>query len=220
VKIVDIYEFVRGPLAWVAFTLFFVGSFYRIAYLLYSGKEETVLDSSRSRKDAARSIVHGLVPFGSTYMRRQPLLTVVTFIFHLCVVIVPVFLLAHIVLWYESWEIQWWSLPDLLADLMALWVVLACGFFLYRRLMIPEVKQVSRPIDYGLPVIIFLTFLTGFLSYHQWGPYRPILILHIISGEVLLVVLPFTKLAHMLFFAFSRGYMGSEFGKHMKARDF
>ena len=215
----DIYEFVRGPLAWVAMIIFFVGSLYRIAYLLYSSKKETVLDSSRSRKDAARSIVHGLIPFGSTYMRRQPLLTVVTFVFHLCVIILPVFLLAHIVLWYESWEIQWWSLPDLLADLMAVWVIAACGYFFYRRLVIPEVKQVSRPIDYGLLIIVLLTFLTGFLAYHQWGPYRPILILHIISSEVLLVFLPFSKLAHMLLFGFSRAYMGSEFGKHMKATD-
>ena len=102
---------------------------------------------------------------------------------------------------------------------MALWVILACAYFLYRRLTIPEVKQVTRPVDFGLLSIIFLTFLTGFLAYHQWGPYRPILILHIISSEILLVVLPFSKLGHMLFFAFSRAYMGAEFGKHMKARD-
>jgi len=215
----DIYELVRGPLAWVALILFALGSLYRIGFLLYTGKKEPVLDSSRSAADALRSILHGLIPFGSTYMRKQPLFTIISFIFHLCVVILPVFLLAHIVLWYESWEIQWWSLPDLLADLMALWVILACIYYLLRRLMIREVKQVTRPMDFGLLIIILLTFLTGFLAYHQWGPYRSVLILHIISSETLLVVLPFSKLGHMLFFAFSRTYMGSEFGKVLKARD-
>ena len=215
----DIYELVRGPLAWVALIVFALGSLYRIVFLLYTGKKETVLDSSRNTAGAVRSILHGLIPFGSTYMRRQPLFTIISFIFHLCVIILPVFLLAHIVLWYESWEIQWWSLPDLPADLMAIWVILACVYFLYRRLTIPEVKQVTRPADFGLLSVIFLTFLTGFLAYHQWGPYRPILILHIFSSEILLVVLPFSKLGHMLFFVFSRAYMGSEFGKHMKARD-
>ena len=139
--------------------------------------------------------------------------------FHLCVVLLPIFLLAHTVLWYESWEIQWWSLPDLLADLMALWVILACVYFIFRRLHIREVKQVTRPMDFGLLIIILLTFLTGFLAYHQWGPYRSILILHIISSEILLVVLPFSKLGHMLFFGFSRAYMGSEFGKVLEPRD-
>ena len=215
----DIYELVRGPLAWVALTIFVLGSVYRIGFLLYTGKKETVLDPAKSAADALRSILHGLIPFGSTYMRRQPLLTIISFIFHLCVVILPIFLLAHIVLWYESWEIQWWSLPDLLADIMALGVILACVYFMARRLLIREVKQVTRPMDFGLLAIILLTFLTGFLAYHQWGPYRPMLILHIISSEILLVVLPFSKLGHMLYFAFSRAYMGSEFGKHLEARD-
>jgi nitrate reductase gamma subunit len=215
----DIYELVRGPLAWVALTIFVLGCLYRIVFLLYTGKKETILDSSRSAGDAVRSILHGLIPFGSTYMRKQPLFTIISFIFHLCVVILPIFLLAHIVLLYESWEIQWWSLPDLPADLMALCVILACVYFIFRRLLIREVKQVTRPMDFGLLIVILLTFLTGFLAYHQWGPYRSILILHIISSEILLVVLPFSKLGHMLFFGFSRAYMGSEFGKHLKARD-
>ena len=215
----DLYELVRGPVAWIALIIFFVGSLYRIVYLLYSGKKEYVLDMASSSKNAARSVLHGLIPFGSTYMRRQPLLTVVTFIFHLCVVILPIFLLAHIVLWYESWQIQWWSLPDLLADIMTICVVVACLYFIYRRLRITAVRQVSRPIDIGLLITILLSFLTGFLAYHQWGPYRPMLIFHIIISETLLVVLPFSKLGHMMFFSFTRAFMGSEFGKHMKAKD-
>jgi len=216
----DIYELVRGPLAGVALTLFVLGCLYRIVVLLYTGNKEPVPDASGRTGNAVRSILHGLLPFGSTYMRKQPLLTVVSFIFHLCVIILPVFLLAHIVLWYESWGIQWRSLPDFLADFMTLWVIVACIYFIFRRLLRTEVKQVTRPIDFGWLIIIMLTFLTGFLAYHQWGPYRPILILHIFSSEILLVVLPFSKLGHMLFFAFSRACMGAEFGKHMQAGDY
>ena len=215
----DIYEFVRGPLAWVALTIFVLGCLYRIVFLLYSGKKETVLDSSRSAHDAVRSILHGLIPFGSTYMRKQPLFTVISFIFHVCVVILPIFLLAHIVLWYESWQILWWSLPDLVADFMAIWVILACIYFLGRRWVVPEVKKVTRPGDILLPAIILLTFLTGFLAYHQWGPYRPIMILHVLEGEILLIAIPFSKLGHMLFFMFSRAYMGAEFGKVLGTRE-
>jgi len=215
----DVYELVRGPLAWVAVIIFVTGSLFRIISMLVTGKKEPVLYPSTSLKGAARSIVHGLIPFGSTYMRRQPLFAVVTIGFHLGVIILPLFLLAHIVLWYESWQILWWSLPDLLADLMAIWVILACIYFLVRRSVVPEVKKVTRPADVLLPAIILLTFLTGFLAYHQWGPYRPILILHVLAGEILLIAIPFSKLGHMLFFMFSRAYMGAEFGKVLKARD-
>ena len=215
----DIYELVRGPFAWVALILFIVGSLYRIAAMLISGKKEPSLYPATSLKDGLRSILHGLLPFGSTYMRRQPLFTVVTIGFHLGVIILPLFLLAHTVLWYESWDILWWSLPDLLADIVAVWVMLACVYFLVRRSTVPEVKQVTRPTDILLPAIVLLTFLTGFLAYHQWGPYRPMLILHILAGEILLVTIPFSKLGHMLFVMFSRAYMGAEFGKVLKARE-
>jgi len=215
----DVYELVRGPFAWIAFVTFALGSLYRIIFLLLTGKKEAVPNYSKSANDAARSILHGLLPFGSTYMRQQPLFTIVTFLFHLCVVILPIFLLAHIVLWYESWGILWWSLPDMLADAMTLWVMLACLYFIVRRLFVPEVKQVSRPGDFVFLITILLIFLSGFLAYHQWGPYRPILILHVISSEILLMALPFSRLGHMLFFYFSRAYMGAEYGKILKARD-
>jgi len=107
----------------------------------------------------------------------------------------------------------------MLADAMALWVMLACIYFIVRRLFVQQVKQVSHPSDFVLLTFILLTFLSGFLAYHQWGPYRPILILHVIASEILLVTLPFSKLGHMLFFYFSRAYMGAEYGKILKSRD-
>ena len=157
----DVYELVRGPFAWIALITFALGCFYRIVSLLLTSRQEPVLNISKSAKDGFRSILHGIIPFGSTYMRKQPFFTIVTFIFHLSVVILPIFLLAHIILWYESWQILWWSLPDLLADFMTLWVIFACIYFFVRRLVVTEVKQVSRPTDFIILVIILLTFLAA-----------------------------------------------------------
>lgn len=215
----DIYELARGPLAWISFLIFIFGSLFRIAFLLFTGKSEPVLDKSQRNKDAAQSILRGIIPFGSTIMRRQPFFAAVTFTFHICVLVLPIFLLAHTVLWYESWGIQWSSLPDTIADVMAIWGILACIYFILRRTTSADAKKVSRPIDYIFPALILVIFLTGFLATHQWGPYRTVLILHIITSELLLVILPFSKLGHMLFFWFTRAYMGMEYGKHMAAED-
>ena len=215
----DYYELVRGPFAWIALIVFILGSVYRIAELLARGKKEKTLYPLQSVKDAVRSILHGVIPFGATYMRNQPVFTIITFIFHICVVILPIFLLAHIVLWYESWKFFWWSIPDILAEIMTILVILSCLYFFVRRRMVPEVKSVTRPGDQILLLIILLPFLTGFFAYHQWGPYRPMLILHILSGEILLVSIPFSKLVHMIMFVFSRAYMGSEFGKVLGTRE-
>jgi len=215
----DIYEFARGPLAWISFLIFIIGSLSRIIFLLYSAKTEPILNPSQKNRDALRSILYGIIPFSSTIMRKRPFFTVVTITFHICVILLPIFLLAHTVLWYESWGIQWSSLPDTMADIMTIWVILACLFFVIRRTTLGDVKKVSRPIDLLFPAIILVTFLTGFLASQQWGAYRPVLIMHIVTSELLLAILPFSKLGHMLFFWFSRAYMGAEFGKHLNARD-
>ena len=56
-------------------------------------------------------------------------------------------------------------------------------------------------------------FVTGYLAYHQYFDYDTVLILHIFFGELMLVVIPFTKLSHFLMFFFSRGITGMEFGR-------
>jgi nitrate reductase gamma subunit len=215
----DIYELVRGPIAWLALLVFVFGSLYRVVSILMVGKKQKQLYPSDSARNALRSILHGVLPFGSTYMRKQPVFTMITFIFHLCLITLPLFLLAHIVLWYESWEIMWWSLPDVWADIMAIFVILSCVYFFTRRFSIPEVKNVTRRSDYLFLIIVMLPFLTGFLAFHQWGPYRPILILHVLSGEILLITIPFSRLSHMLLFVFTRAYMGAEYGKVLNASE-
>lgn len=149
----------------------------------------------------------------------QPAMTILSFLFHICLIVAPLFLLAHSVLWYESWKIQWWSLPESVGDVMTLVVIVACIFFLLRRILAPEVKNVTSASDFILLAVVLLPFLTGFMAYHQWGPYKALLILHIVTGEIMLVAIPFTRLSHMLFFWFTRAYMGSEFGHVRNARD-
>jgi len=215
----DVYELVRGPLAWASLLLFLAGSLYRIGYMLVDAKRDKVVYPYMSWKHGLRSILHWVVPFGSRNMRMRPVMTVVSFVFHICLVVLPLFALAHVILWYESWTVQWCALPETAADVMTLLVVLCCVFFAVRRITQPEVRNVTSVSDYLLLAVVAAPFVTGFLAAHQWGAYRPMLIAHILTGEIMLVAIPFTRLSHMLFFPFTRAYMGSEFGNVRNARD-
>jgi nitrate reductase gamma subunit len=106
-----------------------------------------------------------------------------------------------------------------LADVMTAIVVLCCVFFAVRRLVRPEVKYVTTASDWIVLLIVALPYLTGFLAYHQIGPYKYMIIGHILSGEVWLAALPFTRLSHMFLTPFTRAYIGSEFGAVRHARD-
>jgi nitrate reductase gamma subunit len=216
----SIYNFVSGPLAWASFLICIFGSLYRIiSLMLLVYKKEPFIFSFMSLKYSLRSIFHWIIPFASTNMRKHPVMTIVTFAFHICLIFAPLFLLSHIVLWDESWNISWWAIPDHIADTMTVIVILSCFFFLARRLLLEEVKFVTSPTDYVLLFIVVAPFITGFWAYHQFPGYAVALILHILSGEILLVAIPFTRLSHMIFAVFTRAYMGSEFGGVRHARD-
>jgi len=216
----EIYNFVSGPLVWLAFILFFGGCLYRLVRLFMLVKEkEPFIFTYMSWKYSLRSIFHWVIPFGTVNWRRHPILTVVTFVFHIGLVIAPIFLLAHVILLDEAVNLSWWALPDAWADVLTVVVIIGCLFFLVRRLTQPEVKFVTYASDFVILTIVAAPFITGFIAYHQWIDYPVMMVLHVVAGEVLLVAIPFTRLSHMLFSPFTRAYMGSEFGKVRHARD-
>lgn len=217
----DLYRIVSGPMMWATFLVFTGGLMYRLWRLLrlLLQKEKSLL-SYMSWRYSLRSIAHWITPFGTLNMRRNPVLTFVSFSFHICLLLVPVFLMAHVVLWEEAWDLRWWHLPAPVADLMALIVPAACMFFAGRRLWRPEVRFVSDPADYLFLGLVAMPFLSGFYCGRQLPGYEWMMIVHIVSAQALLVSLPFTRLSHMILVWFTRSYMGSEFGAVRHARDY
>lgn len=216
----EVYNFVSGPLAWLAFIVFFGGCLYRLISLIkLVNDKEPFIFTYMSWRYSLRSIFRWLTPFGTVNWRRHPILTIATFAFHICLVVTPVFLLSHIILWEEAFGISWWSLPDGLADIMTLIVIAGCLFFLVRRITQPEVKYVTSASDFVILAVVAAPFITGFLAFHQWINYPLFMILHIVAGEIMLVAIPFTRLSHMIFSPLTRAYMGSEFGKVRHAKD-
>ncbi len=142
----SLYNFVSGPLVWLAFIIFIGGCLYRlITLIVLVHKKEKFIYSYMSWKYSLRSIVHWSTPFATENMRRHPAMTIVAYLFHICLILTPIFLLAHVTLVDESWDLSWWTLPDklALAVIMTVIVIGACVFFLVRRLSGGSVCHVS-----------------------------------------------------------------------------
>ncbi len=216
----QLYDLAVGPLTWLAIGVFVIGSLYRLAamYAMAKKKDGPYL-TYMSWRFSLRSIMHWITPFGSLGWKENPALTIVTFIFHICLILVPIFLMSHIVLWDQFKGISYPALPDGAADLMSVAVILACLYFIWRRVSDPTVKFVTSCQDWTVLILVLLTFCTGFLSYHQIGSSLVMTTLHILCGEAMLIAIPFTRLSHMIFGLFTRAYIGSEFGNVRKARD-
>lgn len=215
-----LYSFISGPLVWIALLTFILGSTFRLwqLYRLARSKENFIF-SFFNLKYSLRSLAHWITPFGAHNMRIHPVMTIAAFAFHICVIIAPLFLLSHIVLWEEAWGYKWWALPSGVADVMTVIVIAVCVFFLIRRLYQPEVRYVTSASDFILLALVAAPFITGFYCNLQLPGYRVAFILHILAGEALLIAVPFTRLSHMFYAIFTRSYIGSEFGGVRHAKD-
>ncbi len=216
----EIYSFLTGPFLWVAFLVFFCGSVYKI-YTMFSliNKKERFIYSYMSLKFSLRSILHWMTPFATVNWRRHPVMTTITFVFHTGLVIMPFFVSAHMVLLNNKWGLSWHTLPIGLTDSITLVVIICCIIFFIRRLVLKDLRFLTTPSDFFILGIAFLPFLTGYLAFHEVGNYHLWLLLHILSGEIMLMAIPFTRLSHMLFGVFTRAYIGSEFGNVRNAKD-
>ncbi len=216
----SIYAFVVGPLAWIAWGVFIFGSLYKVVsmYQLAKAKDGSSLHYM-SFKYGMRSILHWLNPVGTLGWQSNPYTALVTFVFHLCLVIVPLFLMGHVVLWDQFFGITWPTLPDTIADIMSIVFVACCVYFGLRRFLQRDVRFLTTGKDWIALAIPALTFLFGVLAYHQIGNDKVMLVLHILCGEIMLISIPFSRLSHMLFGFFTRAYMGSEFGGVRHSKD-
>ncbi|MEW5722522.1 MAG: TmcC family electron transfer complex membrane anchor subunit [Thermodesulfobacteriota bacterium] len=207
------YNFLTGTGVWISLIIFFGGLVIRATFLYGLSRERdgqffNHFDWGWSLK----SVINWLIPLGSVSLRRQPVFGLAFFLFHLCLLATPLFLAAHNIMWEEAWGWSLPSLPDGLADVMTL-VVIACAAFLFvRRLVRREVRIITGAWDYLVLLLTAAPFVSGFLAYHQAGDYRTTIVLHVLFGEVMLIVIPFTKLGHLMLFFFTRAFIGSEMG--------
>ena len=211
------YQFLTGPMLWLSFGVFIVGCAVRV--IMYVRGLSWQLDrvaygyhTSYAIGGALRSIIHWLIPFYSRNWRLKPAFTVVFFLFHLGLVFVPLFLYAHVMLWHERFGISLPSLPAGLADFLTIGVMLTFVVLTVRRLALPEVRIITTPQDFMILVISVLPFLTGFISAHSADEKPFWLLAHIVTGEIWLLAIPFTKLAHVVLFFMSRIQIGMDFG--------
>ena len=211
------FNFVQGQLVSIAVIVFILGVIYQgIQFFKLTKKKEWVfpplpIENKPEKKTAEQWIIQCLRSLDGTLWKTDRALTIVTSVFHVCLIAAPLFLLGHNILLNQSWGLSLFSLPESFSDVLTLVVLIGGAYFLGRRLFLARVRAISSIYDYIILLIAVAPFLTGFLAYHQWLDYRTVIFLHILSGELMLITIPFTKLGHMLFFFLYRFFIGSEY---------
>jgi nitrate reductase gamma subunit len=125
--------------------------------------------------------------------------SVLSILFHIGLIIVPVFLFAHIQLWKESIGISWPALSYGWAFCLTISTIAFSISLFIGRLVIKQARMLSRKQDYLWLILLLIPFLTGFVCANlNIGPqsYQVFMLVHILSGELIFLLLPFSKIAH------------------------
>lgn len=211
------YDIVRGPLVWVALIVFIVGTIIQIGrFYRLSRPKETLKFKPRAPKPGEPVAVEPL-PTASwayklkmlklTILGSQPIMIVITTIFHVCLVLTPLFVLGHNVLIDLAWGMSFPSFPETVTDALTVIVMAGGVYFLYRRLFVRRVRAITTSYDYIVLLIATAPFISGFLAYHRLFDYDTVIFIHMLAGEIMLMAIPFTKLVHMPFFFINRFVM-------------
>ncbi|MFZ7126222.1 MAG: hypothetical protein ACOWWM_08730 [Desulfobacterales bacterium] len=208
------YDLVRGPLVWISIVVFVVGTVIQVARFYRLSRPKATMKIKPKAPSAGQAEKPPLLPTESfayklrmlkmTVLGVNPVMIVVTTVFHVTLVLTPFFVLGHNILLDLSWGLSLPSLAEAVTDALTVVVLLGGAYFLYRRLFVAKVRSITGAYDYVVLLIATAPFITGFLAYHHIFDYDAVVFLHMLAGEIMLMAIPFTKLVHMPFFFINR----------------
>lgn len=200
---------VRGPGLDIAVALFLLGVLWRLIEIYSLGRKPD-LSAPRHTPGASgwHTIFRRSVP-PPGMVKRSPVSYIGGYTFHIGLAIVVFFFAPHIKLVESVTGLSWPGLPSQFVDFVAVVTMAAMVVVLVDRINKPVKRYLSTFEDWFTWTVTFLPVLTGWLAVqHLLLPYTTMLALHILSVEILLVVLPFTKLFHAFTVFGSRWYNG------------
>jgi len=225
----NLYDFVKFPLFIASLAAFVAGFAWRIRVMrrvtrpvragpLPARSVPVSVKPSRADEDLVLKGRSGLARLSyraGRWVRRtvfatSPVMGVVSMAFHVGLFLVPLVLPAHSVLLRQSIGVGLPTLPEPLLDKLTLVLLCIGAFFLLRRIVFPRVRALSTVRDYLVLLLVVAPFLTAYAAYHQWLAYRTVVVLHMLAGELLIALIPFTKLGHMPFLIYSRFFLSAE----------
>ena len=143
--------------------------------------------------------------------------SITSMLFHICIIITPIFLGAHILLWERGLGISWPALGNLAADYLTLLAILTGVLLFVQRVGASASRAISRGQDYFLPVLLIVPFVSGYLAMHpHLNPfgYTGTMLVHVMSANLIFLLIPFTKMSHVALFPGTQ--LISEMGWHLK----
>jgi nitrate reductase gamma subunit len=200
-------SFAKGPLFALTFLIMILGLARHGFIQIYS---LFITKGRRLKKAPWKNIFSDqakwFFPVGH-FIKGTILFSTVSFIFHIGVILITIFLIDHIVLWEGFLGIDLPAMGRTLADILTLVTIGCICVLLGCRIFVRRQRTMSKKTDYLLLIMVLLPLLFGYLAGHpDVNPvsWQMAMLLHLLSAEALFIVIPFTKLSHIMLYFFDR----------------
>jgi nitrate reductase gamma subunit len=211
-------EFARGPALWFSLLVLVAGSAWRIIAICRLGTRPDLSEPRGTRRFAgAMRGIFGRMIQRKEFRRRGKLGALNGYFYHLGLAVIAFGYLPHILFVRRLTGLAWPALPEWVVYLAVGPTIVALLMVLYERLVDPVLRLLSGRDDYFSWFVVFLPLLTGMGAVSDWSLqpaaggaplYALPLAIHLLSVELLLLWLPFGKLAHAFLVFLSRGVTG------------
>lgn len=216
----EILRFARGPMFNAALLVFVAGMLYRLARVILLGwNRDRVRPMGSKGLGVVKSYLKALVvwpfiPWVKGTFGGNPITYLAGGLFHLGLFVVVLLGTAHVLVWKTLLGFAWPSLPLPIVDWLAAVAIVSMLALFINRLVNPVLKLITGPAEWTNWAVVFLPLLTGYLTtHHVLSPYEMSFGLHVLSVNLLLIWIPFSRISHFVFYFFSRTVHGTEFGK-------
>jgi nitrate reductase gamma subunit len=201
------FLFVLTLLAFGLIRLIFLTTWDIVAAIRRAG------DRQLPYRQIALQTVLWLLPFNKLHRNRAGY-SIASFSLHGSLLIVSLFLRNHLDILQANIGFSWTAISKPILDVFTLVGVLGCSALLLFRLYTISSRRLSKTVDYLLLLIILNIFVSGFIAGRPWNPipYDGLMLFHTVNGMILLLVIPFTKIAHCVLFPLIR--LGTEAAWH------
>lgn len=157
-------------------------------------------------KDVIAKTFSWLFPIVKLFTKR-PVYSLVSFCFHVGLILVPLFTTAHVLLWKKSLGFAWFSLPQPLSETLTIIVIFAALLLFLMRVLYQPARVLSRKQDYFWPLLLMVPFITGGICSNASlnpGTYQGLMLVHIYAADAIMLMIPFTKIAHCVLMPLSQ----------------
>lgn len=207
----ELLEFARGPALAASVIVFFLGLAWRL-YRIFSHPKRADHSEPRARHGGAglRAIFAKMLPPKGVKVRGAAMAN--AYAYHIGLALVAFGFGPHIAFIARYTGLSWPALPDPVFTFAAGVTIVSLLIALLARLTDPVLRLLSSFDDWFSWAVTMAPMLTGMAIIG--APAAPVpLAIHLLSLELLLVWLPFGKLAHAALVFVSRYRTGADFAR-------